>query len=136
MRSKKRLLAELLPILFLVSCASHQIVPTTSTHPPTTPEQVRVYQDGPKKYEVLGEITLEITPDLQWDEKGEATKAFNIMRERAADLGATGIITDPDLSEATNQAIAGYQGQFYKVQIHHGPNTVYSIAQAIYVIEE
>jgi hypothetical protein len=121
-------------LIFLASCASHQVVPNTGPHPAIDPQQVQVLQKAPSKYEILGPVSVEITPDMRWDQSGNTNLAFSMLRRQAAGLGANGLLLDPTTPGATYELIAGYDGNFFKVPMHKDPLT--AVCMAIYVVQE
>jgi len=128
-------------IVFLMllgfGCASQgpEIVPSQGPRPPTSAEQVALYQKQPKKYERLGLITQVVTPEMKWDERGDSTAGFDALRAQAAQKGANGLLfTLPD-GTFDYLVLAGYRGDYYQVAAKKGePKTV--MAEAIWVIEK
>lgn len=120
--------------LILAGCASHEVVPSKGPHAPTAPRQVKLYQGPPQRYEELGLVSVEILPNMKWDEQGEARAAFDAMKAKAAALGANGLLLTVDPSKWDVKVIAGYDNTFYKVPLRLTPKT--AMAQAIFVIDE
>jgi hypothetical protein len=116
-----------------LGCAQHEVWPTTA-HMPTKPEDVKVYQKHPAKYEQLEQVSVEITPDLMWNERGEAPKAIDALRAKAAALGANGLLLAQDATDAKLVVLATYHGEHYQIPMKNNPRT--AVARAIYVIEE
>lgn len=119
-------------LLILAGCGS-QIVPA-QPHSPTTLDQVKIYQDPPKKYEILSTVSLVIPPDMTWDQNGNANSGFDQLRQAAAAQGANGVLLDQNTPSATYQTKAGYNGTFYNVPMHRDPKT--AVAEAIFVLKE
>lgn len=114
-------------------CQSSKELPSSGVRPPTSPQQVRIFQNAPREFEVLGPVSLAVTPDVTWDNHGDATVGFDRMKARAAEMGANGLLLRaPGQMQTT--VLAGYQGTFYKVPARSDPRTV--MVQAIYVIKE
>ena len=115
-------------------CAKSEVVRSTGPHTPTTPEQVKIYPKAPKKYEVLGTVTVPIGGDVRWDDRGDADAGFERLKAEAAKLGANGLLLEapPGASEA--RVLAGYKGTYYQVPVKLNPRT--AVAQAIWVVEE
>ncbi len=67
----------------LAACAP-EVVPTSGHLAPTKPEQVKIYQKEPAKYEKLGIVTLPVTGTTRWRESADATPAFEKLRDQAA----------------------------------------------------
>ena len=130
----------LLPALFICAgiegCASEPQVFPAAKHTLISADQVRILQDRPQKYEQLGTITLEITPALTWDERGDANAAFELLKQKAAATGANALVlwAQPDAHDIL--ATAGYKGKFYQVPIKRQLPTRTAIGQAVYIIQE
>jgi hypothetical protein len=141
MYSKNRnLVGLILPALYicvgLAGCVSEpQVFPATK-HALISADQVRILQDRPQKYEQLGTITLEITPALTWDERGDANAAFELLKQKAAATGANAVVLWAQPEAFDIQATAGYKGKFYQVPIKRQLPTRTAIAQAVYIIQE
>ena len=124
-------------LMALIAGCGPEVVPTTA-HPPTSPDSVRILGAPPKKYEQMGTLMLEITPDLKWDEKAQANKAFDLLKAKAARQGANaiGLWTLPGVPDA-NRATAGYNGTFHQVPVIVGPDgRRTAVAQALWVVEQ
>jgi hypothetical protein len=133
----RQLIAALLSITICVispaGCGS-QVVPSTASHPPTDPSQVKIYPKQPKKYEVLGLVEVPVGGDVRWDNRGDANAGFEKLRAGAAARGANGLLMSDGAGNA-NMVLAGYRGTFYQVPIKLGTPNI-AVAQAIYVLEE
>ena len=116
-------------------CSSQPKVLPAQPHAPSSPDKVKLYQSGPAKYEQLGTIMLVITPQYQWDEKGDATPAFDAMKQRAAAEGANGVLLEPLPGQSNARALASYHGQYFKVPVKSDVPRV-AVGQAIYVHDE
>ena len=60
--------------LIALSGCGPTVVPTTS-HPPLSADQVKIYPKAPDKYEILGTLSVPISAQVHWDEKGNADPA-------------------------------------------------------------
>jgi hypothetical protein len=133
------LAAAALSMIWLTACSSNPVVPTTGVHPPTTPDQVQLFDryGPPKKYEILGTVSLVITPALRWDDRGDANAAFTQLIQQAAALGANGIYFNGKIPEATVVGMAGYHGIMYEVPIQIDPTTQSrtAIGTAVWVVQ-
>jgi hypothetical protein len=118
-------------VTVLCSCGP-TVVPSSGPHSPTSADDVKIYQKKPSKYEDLGLITLTITPDLAWDTNGDANAAFEQMKQKAAALGANGILLDVDPANYNIFAQAGYHGTFYQVPMKDKT----ALNEAIFVLKE
>src|SRR5687768_8951641 len=103
-------------------CASEpEIVPSMGARTPTSLEQVKVYDKAPKKYEILGKVTVTREEGAKWDERGNANAAFDNARAKAAALGANGLLVHAEPGEFQARATAGYHGKFYQVPVRGQP---------------
>lgn len=118
---------------FLGACGSPEILPPTQ-HSITPPENVRLFQAEPSKYEFLGEITLPVTPEMRWDENGDSTAGFNALKARASAMGANGVLLMRKDGTYDLVVGAGYRDKFYQVPMRREPRAV--LAGAIYVVKE
>ena len=111
-----------------------KVLPPSGPHPATPPDQVKLYQQEPAKYELLGEITMPVTPDMRFDERGDSTVGFETLKERASAMGANGVLL-LDKSHRHDYVVGvGYRGTYYQVPMRKEPKT--AIANAIYVHQE
>ncbi len=120
-------------MLAAIACScGPQVVPSSGPRPPGSADQVTIYPSKPHRYEELGLLSLPITPDLAWDQNGDANKAFDTLKEKAAEMGANGLLLDVDAGRDSILTQAGYHGQFYVVPMKD--HVAYS--EAIYVLKE
>jgi len=133
--SRRGVLSLLSVILFAIAgCqATPEVVPVSGPHPPTTPEQVDIYQTGPKKYEVLAVLNVTVSPETQWDSNGNINDGFDRLKAEAAARGANGILLQASYGTYDYEVQAGYHGLFYNVPIRSTPKT--AVFQAIWVLE-
>lgn len=110
-----------------------QVVPA-SQHAPTSPNEVKFFQKQPAKYEELGMITVPVTAEMKWNEKGDCTPAFEALKTKAAAKGANGVLLIAQPGSFDVLATAGYKGAWYQVPVKREPKTL--VVQAIYVINE
>jgi hypothetical protein len=132
-------------MIFVFGCES-EVLPNSGNHPPLQPDQVKIYQKQPKKYEELGMIEVPTTAEMRWDQRGDSTAGFEALKAKAAAMGANGVLLvdpnrhvdkdlDPNRAEGNAAVTAGYKGKFYQVPLRAGtPPT--AVAQAIYVLKE
>jgi hypothetical protein len=132
---RAHLTAAALLLLLVCGCASHEVVPTSGPRTATRAEDVKIYQKHPKKYERLGTVSVAVTPEVQFDERGDANVGFDRLKAKAAALGANGLLLALDGVEGSNMlATVGYHGTFYQVPLRTNPRT--AMAQAIYVLDD
>ena len=121
--------------LLVSGCKSHEVVPSSGNRPPTRAEDVKIYPKHPDKYERLGVVSIPVTPEVRFDERGDANLGFDRLKAAAAQRGANGLLLPPEGVEGSDAlATVGYHGTFYQVPLKSKPRT--AMAEAIYVIEE
>lgn len=127
----------LLTALFLSACSSQpEVVPSSGPRSPTSADQVKIYQKAPNRYENLGVVTVSRAEGATWDERGDATVGFDILKRKAAALGANGLLLTVPEGGEEKRVNAGYHGEFYQVPIKGPRGSVEGVGQAIYVLEE
>jgi hypothetical protein len=126
-----RLVPLLLPALagLLVSCS--EVVPSTGPHLTTPPAAVHLYQNPPPRYELLGPLALPLTPEMKWDENGDADLAFDSLKAKASAMGANGVLLKLKKDRYDISVGAGYHGKNYLVPMKSQPRTL--VVDAIYV---
>jgi hypothetical protein len=118
-------------MLALLTPGCSEVVPTTS-HPAGDPAQVKIYTMAPfTKYEKLGLVTVAVTPEMKWDEKGDSTKGFEALFGKAAAMGGNAVLLQVDAGQYDTMVGAGYKGMFYNVPLRRNPKTI--VAQALFV---
>ena len=119
-------------LLLLASCQSPEVLPTRQ-HPETTTAMVKVYQDPPKRYEVLGTVSMPATAQNRWDDNSPVDTGIELLKGGAAKVGANGmLLKHPAHKDLLSCKIAGKPAS---ISIERTPQrTVF--AQPIYVIEE
>ena len=124
-------------LIQLGGCASKpEIVPSSGPRTPTSASQVTIYEKPPKKYEVLGTVTVTREEGAKWDEKGDANATFDSAKSKAAALGANGLLLAAPAGEYQYLATAGYHGKFYQVPVRGRQGAAVGVMQAVYVLEE
>ena len=118
---------------WMCGCSSEPTILPTQQHVATTPDKVKILGKRPKKYEQLGTVTVEITRELAWDDRGDANKAFDALKQKAAALGANALVLWAEPGAHDIMATAGYHGEFYQVPIRRQLPTRTAVAQAVYV---
>ena len=122
-------------LLIICGCSSPEVVPSSGTRAPTRPEDVKIYAKHPRKYERLGVVSVAVTPEVRFDERGDANLGFDRLKAAAAARGANGLLLTKDGIEGSDAlATVGYHGTFYQVPVKSNPRT--AMGEAIYVIEE
>jgi hypothetical protein len=118
--------------VFIGGCAPVVLPP--SQHAPIAADQVNLYQKQPAKYEALGTITLPVTPEMKWDERGESTPGFDALKAKAAAMGANGVLLIAQPGTFDLLATAGYRGAWYQVPMKSQPKA--AVVQAIFVVTQ
>jgi hypothetical protein len=122
--------------LCIVGCRGKS-KPAPSTKPPpakTAAQLVDLYETPPHRYERLGEISVPVG-DVKWDASANGNAGFDRLKEKAALLGANGVLLHVDSSARDGTALAGYHGIYYEVSYMNTTPRIF-IAQAIYVVEK
>ncbi len=122
-------------VLLAGGCASEPKVLPPTPHAATPADAIKVVAERPSEYELLGTVSIEITPDLKWDERGNANKAFELLKKGAAATGANTLLLWAPPDKANGLATAGYNGKFYQVPIQAAGGKRQAVAQAIFVNE-
>ena len=132
MRLGTLVLSGLVSVAFLLcGCESSSAPKHTG---PLTAADVKIYKDTPSnEYKDLGPVTLPTGGEVTWDERGDSTRGFQLLKEKVAKMGANGILLKIDQSEYDMQVLAADSGTYYQVPLKRNPRTV--IVHAILVKE-
>jgi hypothetical protein len=118
-------------------CASKPVVlQPTGRRNPAPPDGITLYQKQPHRYELLGEVTASREEGGRWDDQGNANLGFDTLKNKAALLGANGLLLDPDVIHHDRRAQVGYHDHSYRVAVRGTPGAATAVAQAIYVHEQ
>jgi len=117
----------------LASCTAESNSAAKVPHQPLTPDKVSFYRAPPAKYDTIGLLQVPVTPELHWDERGDASAGFRIFRSKAAAMGANGVLLMLPDNQFDRQVTAGYNGEYYTVALKGQPGHATALAQAIYV---
>jgi len=118
--------------VFLAGC--EPVVLPPSQHAPTSPEQVKLYQKQPAKYENLATIMMPITPEMKWNDRMESVAGIDALKARAAAMGANGVLMTAQPGMFDVMATTGYHGAWYQVPVKDNPKR--AVVQAIFVVSE
>ena len=113
-----------------------EVLPSAGRRNPAPPDSVTIYQMEPKKYEVLGEVTASREEGARWDDQGNANAGFDTLKQKAALLGANGLLLDPEVIPHERRAQSGYHDHFYRVAVRGKPGNATAVGQAIYVHDQ
>jgi hypothetical protein len=120
-------------LVILAGCTSTPEDLTGKTLSPIPINQVMLYPKKPSNYAIVGNIALEVTPELNWDSSGQADKAFDATRTIAASMGANGILYEIDASKYDFLATASYHGASFQIPIRGTKSHRTIVLQAILV---
>ncbi len=132
--SALRRLAGVMLAVSICGCASSKVVPPSGPRPPTRLEEVKAYNKPPKKYEDLGLIEIQVTPEMSLNSQGHSPATFARMKAAAAARGANGLLLGDRTIERDFRALIGDGFDGYHVPMRNDPRTV--LGRAIYVIDE
>lgn len=132
MRNRNRRFACAMLLGLMAGCGP-TVVPPTS-HAPTSPDKVNIYAAPPQEYQVLGMVSVPISDDVRWDDKGDADLGFERLKAAAAAKGANGVLLQAPNNPLGAHVMAGYQGKYYQVPLQTNPKA--GVAEAIWVVKE
>jgi hypothetical protein len=137
MKLSRSLFLTAMSAIWLIACSpATQVVPSSGPHAPTSPYDVQLYSYAPKKYEIIGPVSLTITDQYKWATNGDATPAFNALILQAASMGANGLYFNQQADGVTMAVVAGYHGTFYTVPMHRDASgTPVAMGTAVWVLE-
>ena len=76
----------------LFSCASGTALVTGTQRPAIAAEEVAIYTEAPKDYEVIGIVTA--SSDSGFTEQGDMNYAVAELKKQAAKIGANGVLLE------------------------------------------
>jgi hypothetical protein len=108
--------------LLICGCESQSAPKQTG---PLTAADVMIYKDPPaNEFKDLGPVTMPTGGEVKWDERGDATRGFQLLKEKVAAMGGNGILLKIDESEYDMQVLAADKGTYYTVPLKRNPRTV------------
>jgi hypothetical protein len=81
-----------LTLLGVTACSSSSHVVVGDTHPPISPDNVRLYLHPPAKYEEVAILDASSKNSWAFSDQGKTDKVIERLKEQAAALGANGIL--------------------------------------------
>jgi hypothetical protein len=132
--SRIRLSVLAMACLATAIAACSEVLPPSGPHPIIAADQVKIYENQPAKYELLGAIEVPVTAEMKWDERGDSAPGFRALQAKAAALGANGVLLLADAQKYDTKVGAGLNGRYYLVPLRREPRT--ACATAIFVINE
>lgn len=85
-------LFSMIAIALLSGCATGAALVTGVKRPPIDPSQVRIYSSPPPKFEEVAVISANSYWSWAWHEQAKLDTATRELRNKAAKLGANGVI--------------------------------------------
>jgi hypothetical protein len=122
----------LLVLGMVAGCAPEALPPTQ--HAAISPDQVTIYTRRPSRYEAMPVITVPVTSEMKWDDKGESNAAFDALKGKAAAMGANGVLLEPEKGMYDVLVTVAYRGTWYKIPAKRDPKEV--VGRAIWVQPE
>ena len=114
----------------LTGCADNAAIITGHVHPATTPDKVQVYLQPPMaKYEVIGLVSASSKNKSGITRQGKTDAALRALKEKAAEIGANGILLQGQGTESSGAITSGGRGAFVKT----GFNDIAVDGTAIYI---
>ena len=95
----------LLTTLSECATASGTVLVTGKQRPESNPNNIVIYTDAPKEYEIIGIVTA--SSDSGWTEQEDLNCAMEELRKQAAKIGANGIILE-SINTSSNGGIISY----------------------------
>jgi len=74
----------------LMSCATGSTIITGEARPAIDPSMVRIFIDPPEQFETIG--IIEASSDVEFSRQAAQDRVINELRNRAARIGANGIL--------------------------------------------
>lgn len=88
-------------LVVLIGCATGTHIVTGNQRPPIPVEQVKLYQEPPATFEIIGIVNATSPGHNQT----HMDAAVNAMKEQAAKIGANGIIIGPGNGGSTSASV-------------------------------
>jgi len=92
--------------LLLSACTGSQIL-VGKERPPISPNQVRIYLDPPEKFEKVAVLESNSTASWALTDQQKSNKAVKRLKERAAALGANGVLLQGVHNQSTGSVSSG-----------------------------
>lgn len=93
-------------ILMLCGCIGSQVL-VGAQRPPISPSQVRIYLDPPAQFEKVAVLEANSTASWALTDQQKSNKAVNRLKERAAALGANGVLLQGVQNQSTGSVATG-----------------------------
>ncbi len=107
------------------------VAPVKGPHAPTTVGSVELFQEPPRRYEVLG--VVEVADHVGTADHFNADAVMGALMAKAAALGANGLLLQSPAGEKRIVMMGGYyQEEFYRIPVRSRPK-ITALGQAIWV---
>ncbi len=104
----------------LGGCATGSAIITGQQRTPISPDQVRIYSTPPQKpYEEIAIISANSYWSWAWNEQAKMNTVTREIREKAAALGANGVIVKSLGSEASGAATMNFGSGLYGTSMNN-----------------
>jgi len=117
-------------IFVLFGCATGSTIITGEVRPSIDPSEVRIYLEPPSQYETIG--IVEASSDVEFSRQSAQDRVINELKNRAAKIGANGILLINTGSQSGDMVGFFSGGMFYAGT----SEKIIGQARAIFVINE
>ena len=98
-------------VLILAGCASGSAIVTGDARGRTAPEDVKLYLEAPKNYDVIG--VVKASSGAGWSEQASKDYAIKELKKQAARMGANGVILETNKARNFEPVPEYGTGYFY-----------------------
>lgn len=100
-----------LGVLILAGCASGSAIVTGESRGRIEPEEVKLYVEEPKNYDVIG--VVKASSGAGWSEQASRNYAIKELKKQAARMGANGVILETNKARNFDPVPEYGTGYFY-----------------------
>lgn len=94
MKTLSRALAIALVLIFLNACASSRVFMVGAPRPAISSDSVRIYRTPPRRFERIAIINSSSGGSWPFAARGQVDEAISEIKEKAAEIGANGILLE------------------------------------------
>lgn len=94
MKAFSRMLSIALALWLLCGCASSRVFVVGEPRPVISPDSVRVYRTPPRRFERIAIINSSSGGSWPFAARGQVDEAISEVKEKAAEIGANGILLE------------------------------------------
>jgi hypothetical protein len=116
--------------MVLFGCATGSTIITGEVRSSVDPSEVRIFLEPPSKFETIG--IVEASSDVEFSRQSAQDRVINELKNRAAKIGANGILLTNTGSQAGDMVGYFSSGIFFTKK----KKKITGQARAIYVIQE